>query len=64
MDQKRGYQPQLIGRYGGKQRKTRAGNKMGGCGQEKKLDLGGDHKEVPSEDKFGGYKTELGENIV
>ena len=25
-------------------------------------DLGRDHKEVPSEDKFGGYKAKVGEN--
>ena len=28
----------------------------------KNKDLKGDHKEVPSEDKFGGYKAEVGEN--
>ena len=36
---------------------------MGCRSREKRKDLGGDHKDVPSEDKFGGYKAEVGESI-
>ena len=36
---------------------------MGCRSREKRKNLGGDHKEVPYEEQFGGYKAKVRENI-